>query len=340
MGLLNSKSRIFDTILTQEGRRQIANGQLRVEFFSFTDSGVFYNQDTTSGSNDVTQRIALEASCLPQDQLAFEADDSGKLMPFKGSEVPISNGKIINFVTGILGSVRNEVVEVDDAQFASLSSNLLGSSIQNFNKLYMIGSPDLFDETRNEFLVSKNVIDFAITNDRPISSKQISTLKINHVESFFQDKRFSHVPNFYYLPPVNKAKIGTRQCTGLGEYTKLGQKTYFEYNDLKIELDQLKKIGFEQTVEFTETSKTNNLMCQFFELSNGTIVKLDIIDFGIFQVGSNQQLTEEELAESKQAQRDFSLEKQTKHVFFAGKVFKDDYGVHTFVNLFTIIFEA
>jgi hypothetical protein len=343
-GILDQKTRIFDTIVTLEGRRQIATGKLRAEFFSFTDAGAFYNEDTLiSGSDDAGRRIALEVSSLPQDQIAFEADDSGRLVPFRGSEIPISNGKIVTFVTGISGSVRNEVVEVADDQFDSTANNFLSSSLTSFNKLYIIGSPDLFDENRNEFLISKNNVNFDITNNRPIPKQQIQTLSINHVESFFQDKRLSHVPNFFYLPPVNKARPGTRDCAPLGSYARVGQRPYYEFANLQAELNNLKKMGFEQVVEFTETSKTNNLMCQLFELGNGEVIKLDVIDFGLFHVGSEpfgaSQVTEEELLEAKKEGRDLALEAQTKHVFFAGKIFKDNNNTHTFVNMFTLVFE-
>jgi hypothetical protein len=342
-GILDQKTRIFDTIVTLEGRRQIATGKLRAEYFSFTDAGAFYNQDTLSGSDDAGRRITFEASSLPQDQIAFEADDSGRLVPFRGSTVPVSNGKIVTFITGVSGSVRNEVAEVDGDQFSSEANRLLDASLTNFNKLYIIGSPDLFDENRNEFLVSKEKIKFDITNGRPISNNHIQTLNINHIESFFQDKRLSHVPNFQYLPPVNKARPGTRQHRPLGYYARLGQQPYFEFANLGYELNQLKQTGYEEVIEFTETSKTNNLMCQLFELSDGEVVKLDVIDFGIFHVGSEpfsaQQVTEEELYEAKREGRELDLERQTKHVFFAGKIFKDSRGTHTFVNMFTLVFE-
>ncbi len=335
-GILDKKSRIFDTIVTLEGRRQIATGKLKAEFFSFSDAGVFYNEDTLSGSEDASRRISFEASSLPQDQITFEADDSGRLFPYPGSPIQMSNGKIVTVVTGISGSVRNEIVEMDSSQFASKASELLGSSAENFNKLYMIGSPDLFDENRDEFTLSREVIDFTITNDRPFQRNQISTLALRHVESLFQDKKLSHVPNFYYLPPVNKAKIGTTQYTKLGDYQQLNQRPIYEFQDLKQELDAYDSIGFKEVVEFMETSKQNNLFCQLFELSNGEIVKLDVIDFGLFDNGKQVSVAEIEKAEREG--RLSNLESQTSHVFFAGKIFIDSNNTHTFVNMFTLIF--
>ncbi len=45
-GILNTKQRIMDTILTQEGKRQLASGELRLNFITFTDN-VNWQLETT-----------------------------------------------------------------------------------------------------------------------------------------------------------------------------------------------------------------------------------------------------------------------------------------------------
>lgn len=340
MGLLDTKTRFIDTILTEEGRRQLANGKLRAEFYSFSDSGVFYNLDTLSGSGDIGKRIALEVSSLPQDSVTFEADDSGKLVPFKGSRIKTSNGKIVTFTTASSGSplVKDAIKEIDGDQFSSGSDSLLKSSINNFNNLYIIGSPDLFNENRNEFKINTDNIEFVLLNDRPIPRSAIQKIDISHVESFFQDSKLSHIPNFNFLPPVNKSVPGSTEKTSLGIFANIGQTPYLQFEDLKSELINLENMGFHREVTFAETSLENNLICQLFELSNGEVSKLDIIDFGMFITDS--QITDNELEIAKRNGRELQLEKQTKHVFFAGKVFTDKKGTHNFLNLFVLIFEG
>ena len=335
-GLIDKKSRIMDTILTNEGRRQLASGKLNAVFYSFTDNGVFYNFDTVSGSN-ISRRISIEATSSPQDQVTFEADDSGRLMPMKSSPVQTSAGKIVTTITGTAGTVSEQVEEVNDIQFASLANTLLNSSLDNFKNLYVIGSPDIFNENKDQFVLSRNNINFTITPDKPISKNQLQTLSINHAESFFMDKRFSHVPNFLFLPPVNKKRVGSNEYIPLGIYNSLGQRPIFEFNDLQKEIENYEKNGFVETINFTRTSKENNVFCQFFELSNGEVKKLDCIDFGLFNT-SNNQLTEEEKLKAQKEGRTTELESTSKHVFFVGKVFVDDFGAHTFINMFSIIF--
>lgn len=314
-GILDSKTRIFDTILTTEGRKQIAQGRLIAEFYSFTDAGTFYNQDTiVSGGFDETYRIQLEATNLPQDTITLEADDSGRLtgFPISGStRFVIRGGQILS------SSSENETVPVTGSQYASLSETLLESSIDNFKKLYILRSPDPIDLRERQFIVGPKEATFAITENKPFSTASISSVNINNVEGFFQDKRLSHIPNYEFLPPVNKPRLGVTEATPLGEFVNLNQEPVLTFEDVEKEVTQFEEMGFAQEFLFTETSRQSNIVGQFFESAQNELQKLDVIDFGSFT----------------------TTEGVTKHVFFVGKIYNDDLGVDTFIQLFTLIFE-
>ena len=67
-GILNSKQSFVDTVLTAEGRRQLASGEFRIEFATFSDNEIFYAGGGPSGSIDLSSIIQLEASpSLPTD---------------------------------------------------------------------------------------------------------------------------------------------------------------------------------------------------------------------------------------------------------------------------------
>lgn len=87
MGILDSKSRILDAILTVEGRRQMAEGTFDVSYATFTDTDMFYESDAVEGHVDPTDRIYLEASNLPQDQVVFEANDAGNIISFRDNKL-------------------------------------------------------------------------------------------------------------------------------------------------------------------------------------------------------------------------------------------------------------
>ena len=58
-GILDPKVRIIDTVITQEGKRQIAQGGLRAVYASVSDSKSFYGGTVASGSLDASSRIYL-----------------------------------------------------------------------------------------------------------------------------------------------------------------------------------------------------------------------------------------------------------------------------------------
>jgi hypothetical protein len=70
-------------------------------------------------------------------------------------------------------------------------------------------------------------------------------------------------------------------------------------------------MGYSTNVTFEPTSRNNRLIGQFFEVTNDTMTKLDVINYGIYS---------------------------NKHYFFAGKQMQDNNGTDTFVHLFTLVF--
>lgn len=80
MGFLDRKNRVLDVVLTEEGRRQLALGELEFAFFSLHDDGIDYDPTISeSGSLDeqalTARRIeliestpCLEATIVPNDR--------------------------------------------------------------------------------------------------------------------------------------------------------------------------------------------------------------------------------------------------------------------------------
>lgn len=106
-GILDNKSRILDAILTIEGRRQMAAGSFQVSYASFSDSDVAYLPDADDGHADVSSRVYLEATNLPQDQITFEADDSGRLIPFRAQDIRISTSDGNVSSSSAIGTIKD-----------------------------------------------------------------------------------------------------------------------------------------------------------------------------------------------------------------------------------------
>lgn len=326
-GILDNKSRVIDTIVTLEGRRQIAAGKMRIEYVSFTDAATFYEADAVSGSTDATNRTYLEQCNLPQDQITFEADDSGRLLPFRNSEgISLRDGRILGYtfdatMSLVLTGASEGVTFLTGSEFASTAESLLASSTDNFQKLRLLGTRDpVFED--DGFGVGNRNITFTITNEKPLKDDEDQIAHVNHLESLFNDTRLSKVKNFKYLPPINKRKEGTAKDVLtkdqlLGSYAPWGRSSNKELTGKQLdeELTYVERNGYERTITFDPTSRFNRLMCQFFEVNRDTIKKLDVIDFGKYVV-------------------DDAL----KHAFFIGKILVDDNGSQTFIHLFTLVF--
>lgn len=326
MGLLDSKTRILDTQVTLEGRRQISTGRFKIEWISLTDGSTFYEADAVSGSSDATKRLYLETCHLPQDQITFEADDSGKLMPFRNDRnIIVKSGKIFSGSINITGSFANDYELIENEQFASLASSLLSSSLDNFKKCRMIGTIDpIFED--DLFLAGPSDISFVITDEQPIDDVRAQSANINHLESFFQDRRMMHLDNFMYLPPVMKTEDAVdltnpdqARIFRIGEYAALGPVDKSDYSEFEEELLTAERTGFCKTVRFDPTSRNNRIGAQFFEIRKNDILKLEAIDFGSYRTDDPDH--------------------PIKKVFFLGKVMVDDNGNYTFIHLFTLVFD-
>lgn len=99
-GILDNKKRIMDTIVTQEGRRQLSSGKFTIKYASFTDGNVFYEADLSAGTSDATIRVPFEAVNKFQDNIVFETDDSGNLLSYQGDGVELNaDGSIVSLTS-------------------------------------------------------------------------------------------------------------------------------------------------------------------------------------------------------------------------------------------------
>ena len=185
---------------------------------------------------------------------------------------------------------------------------------KNFTDQQILGTVDDFSDTSG-FKASISTGSFDITELTEYNKSVEGEVALENIPSLFGDRRFSHMPNFTYLPPVNMAQPGTSEKTPMGVYPKLNEREDFTLLDLENHLQNRPSVE----VNFSDTSRDNNIIGQVFEFDTKGIEKLSIVDFGEF------------------ADNDpFS---PGKRVFFVGKILKDDAGSETFLNIFTLVFD-
>ena len=318
-GILDKKKRILDFIITEEGRNQAANGELRVHYASFSDLGAFYTEKSGSYSEDITDRICFEVNVKPQDKLVLEnppvySTDTVALQPalspFQTRDFKIAGTNIARAAAD--GKSLTQVIT--GSEVSALADDLCSSLTQNFKDMQIIGTFDPFDDSSDfEIFPESKTFTYSEYSSRRYGRRTRSYVNPKYAESLFQDDRLAHLPNYLYLPPVN------RQSSG--ETSELGDYPNFRRGSIKSLADLMSKLRGKDFVEFDfeETSRENNILVQPIEFRQDGIKKLAIIDFGEFEDGDP--------------------ESPGKRVFFVGKIYADSNGNSTYINIFTIIMD-
>ena len=253
-GILDKKTRVIDAVLTEIGRRQISSGKLKIEYASLTDASAYYEIGTDGpGPSDASSRIYFECPGKKrQDYITFETDDSGALMGYPESQAISITGDDL-FKQDATGTDINSLKYVSgSADFASLASGIITSSIDNFKQLYMLGTTENDFGSANlsrELRLDKEEISFSILNMHPFpNGPNFSINSIDAIECLFLDKRFSNVDNFKFLPPLITEPLSSpfsvdeesEMHTGspfLGSYQRLDESENLTYQELKDSLD-------------------------------------------------------------------------------------------------------
>ena len=202
-----------------------------------------------------------------------------------------------------------------------------------------------------------NRIVFYITNLAPFGKLPIKTIiDLSSAEPIVYDTNLNHIEQFRFMPPKNI------EGTNYGNYVNSGGEGIESFEDLTSKIGYLpedntggleavdtyrsnfgnkKDEPLKQDIEninenlysnnnvtqkksfiFRETNYSSNFMTQVFEVNDeeSKIERLYLVDAGEFLDSNNSN-------------------RSTKHVYYAGKVFNDAFGVPVFANIFTLVFD-
>jgi len=364
--MLDPKKRLVDTIITEEGKRQLAAGTFKPVFYSFSDVSAVYSRSDTevSGSSpeqNLATLVAFEAMSLPQDQVAFESDDAGNLAVFnsKNNYFQVPSDITTDLSQSVLRIIGGSLVQgwnleqpssvTASVLFSSLANSILSGSYDNFRRLGLLQSPDLLYPDRNQFRVSTGSVSFTV--DDQLAGKMfrggMQTGTLEATPDMYADKHLSHADAFQFLPPVNKLPAtGNVSGVTLGNYFAAipGLTKIESVSDLVREFNQPNGPGVlpRETIVFSETTTTNQLMCQVFEVGNAKLSKLDVIDFGVFNILRSNEPTANIFPEAvpQSISPDAAESIRRIQVYFVGKVYKDMItGANKFVNIATLVFQ-
>lgn len=344
MGILDKKTRFIDLVVTQEGKRQMANGLLRAEYASLSDCHAFYDQNE---KDNVSNRIYFEVMERPENVIVIEKDDSGRLLEFNYSPT----GSIVGNRITELDSNSEQQNLVTGSQFQSLTGSILSSITRHFQNNYFLGTNNSIET--DEFILSKTTKNFAITDLNPFpNGSKSEVINVDNAEPLLLDNKLSYLDAFQYLPPVNV------DGSSYGIYEDIRSSNKSTWNEIKKDLGPdafiketvsenennitdltgenngsilddkyiLKDISVAskqfEIIKFDETSDENNLIIQVYENSEGsTLTKLDIVDAGVFYDENDPN------------------KRYEKRLFYIGKIYLDNDNNPTFINMFTVVME-
>lgn len=338
-GILDSKERVIDFIITPNGRSQISSGRLKIEYATLSDIQTFYRSGSVDGTaDDAAERVYFETNSSPSDTITPELEAGTYTKGFRAGEFDVVG---TNFALGSLSSKTGleETTTLSGSAVTSKAGKLTENIINNFTSLRILGTEDLFSDT-SEFDIGYSTGSFVITEkdlqmnegagiylkdlapkdyfgDSLPQSEKDASVNLENSPSVFSDPRFDHLPNYKYLPPLNIADPG-KDPKPMGIYPKLdNNKDPGNSNTIFQNLESRQKLS----LEFKEISRSRNLMCQVFQFleSNqlGGVEKLSVVDNGLYEDPETGELS---------------------HIFYVGKMYKDATDSNTFINIFTLRF--
>jgi len=244
-GILDSKKRVIDAVVTQEGKRQISLGGLRAVYATVSDKCSYYEKDIVSGSADATKRIYFESPIENiNDSITMETDDSGKLLgyPVRGEAFYNIDGAVegLSSISGTLVLATNDTA----TGFASLATGIITQSLDRFRNLMSLGTRDSNEPDNLATRLNRDNYTFTLTNNSPFFQGKLKAITdVDFLEPLFFDERLSNVINFKFLPPIIKdltkkekkdldvrGKIPNRKK--FGNYTKVSRPWKLTYQDI------------------------------------------------------------------------------------------------------------
>jgi len=301
-GILDAKTRVLDTLITPTGRAQIASGELRVSYASFSDRQAYYEVGESSGElEDPGARIYFEACSTDSDLIIPELDANANLVPFSTDSFTVFGGYVIS------GSEQQSSVQL-------YSDAITNDAIESFHRQMILGTRFLMtNEISDAFFLTPSTATFYESTEIANLGDTIVTASLDDVEALWQDYRLTNTPNFQYLPPQNKPSPSEVTGSALGNYTKINQDPPASYDEVLTKLENQQY----ETFTFSKTRTSNDIIGQMFEVSGEKITKLAVVDGGTYELEGSP----------------------NPHVFYVGKMYTDTNGALTFANLFTLVFK-
>jgi len=299
-GILNSKQRIMDVLVTSNGRRQIADGKFKIEYASFSDHGVFYRNDGTGVADDAASRVAFESYASNTDVIIPEINSYNAISMDTSSGKNIVNGSVVFEISGSQATFLSGSVDV-----YSSSNDVIQTAIDNFDRLQVIGTKNI-STNQEYFNLSSNEITFTPPSD-------MISMNIDSISAMWASETTNSQPHFKYMAPVYESN---GESYPMATYSKITTEATKTYSEIKSNLDS--NTDQKEEIDISTSDGTTNLLIQCFEIDGTEIKKLAMVNYGSFYDDSG-------IFQGS--------------VYHLGKMYRDSSNIPKFIRLMSLVFE-
>tara|TARA_B100000212_G_C27384057_1_gene538394 strand:+ start:1442 stop:2533 length:1092 start_codon:yes stop_codon:yes gene_type:complete len=315
-GILNKKERIIDFVITNNGRSQIEDGDIRYKFATLSDKSIIYTKDhevSKLNKSNITNSedfyIPLENNTKVNDTINPEFD-LGKFFSYRNSNL-LSNQEVKNSVN------------FNNAVDAFLTNNTLAGNLKN---LRLLTTENKLNEDKEIQFSNSGLLNNEINFNNLVNKyPTISSYSINkeNLPVIALDKRFSHKNNFKVMLPKDISGQDLYDISQFKKIEKLDELNttgyvYDSYN-LNNNLDDDEVMSREKEIIKTINSieNNNNIHKKVYEFENNTEENTFIFELYESRINNNDL---EKLAFIKLGNFYDKTSSTTKKIYLIGKI--------------------
>lgn len=364
-GILNSKERLIDFIITDQGRKQISDGRLVIEYASFTDRHTFYEMsgsDHPDVAEDASNRIFFEATDRHQDIIVPEIRAGSFMQSFRAGDFSVEGRRIASGTFQLTPAI-SETNALTGSDLNRAEIPFLNALVTNFQDQRILETEDVFSNTSGfeltyhtaSFVLTDNDLDFSMADDfeRMAVAVPRQTIDLNSWPSIYNSDRFDHLCNFKFMPPINEKLRPSDPNVPIGLYPQLAADTakanYLATNPdgTVLYIDSKSATALDDSLQLAAIGRftSKEVMLNYLDSKqNVTFTFKDTSNENnfiaqLFEINGSENEDIEKLSIIDFGE--FSEEEfgRDVHVYFVGKLRKDSLGAQTFLNLFTVVIQ-
>lgn len=258
-GILNSKSRVLDVVLTELGRDQINRGEFNVTFVTFSDKGAQYIDGGDGVADRIDSNLYFETFSSPKDEIVPEISNDGDFVLTKQvtPELVMNNGVLFE-------KQSSGYQQVDGFENITAFTDITPSRWKDLQILRTESTVPNFELNRRSA---------TIEHQEKTVPKTVNALK-----PILVDPRFTGTLNTLFLPPVSEINGELRPMRAYNRYgPDRSEKTILK-DDI-----QKKSWGKQRFVLGDDSSFPHyNILGQAFMKKKSSVRKYLIVDAGEF----------------------------------------------------------